>query len=294
MTRKEESEAEKRERCRKATEWAAILAWAALSGFVYVAVLTIIFTSLRWKRARMIEKEKCRPLSALFSDYAFISPIPFTDKDAESLRKKFGRRKEVVEPTIRVLISSYRDPDLCLTLSDMYSKAMVPGRVFCGVVQQNDVDTDPVTSDARNVVTGSVPGRNLDVVHMSYKDAKGPTYSRAIGESLLYKGEDYVMMTDSHMRFEPGWDSELISMILKCPNPEKTVITQYPQGFERKTDSETGKTGFKVETRRGYRYQKSKGFNADGIPEFESVSSILQPPKVPHLTQFWAGLFLFQ
>lgn len=44
----------------------------------------------------------------------------------------------------------------------------------------------------------------------------------------------YVMQIDSHMRFAPGWDDELLDALVACDSPQP-VLTTYPLQYELAT-----------------------------------------------------------
>ena len=46
-----------------------------------------------------------------------------------------------------------------------------------------------------------------------------------------YDGEEYFMQIDSHMRFEPHWDTRAIKMLHNCDSGKKSVITVFPRGY---------------------------------------------------------------
>lgn len=254
------------------------------------------------------------------------NPIVMDAKVRKELANKYAGKTELTRPGIFFCISSYRDPELCYTVRDLFTKAFSPERVHVAIVEQNDPDDEPschirtlinsssphssgiiqphmintveddgddskvekipsfdmttvseqiahdrlktqsdangqqqkITSNDRktgditmngnknnNKTLGSddetvrsIDGKfqwkdNISVHTMSYKDAKGPTHARALCEKMFRGTETYYMMTDSHMRFEPGWDVELIQMILNCKRPKRTVITMYPEAYER-------------------------------------------------------------
>jgi len=59
--------------------------------------------------------------------------------------------------------------------------------------------------------------------------ARGPCYARHLCQRL-YAGENYVLQTDSHMRFRPNWDTYLIDQLKSCPS-SKSMLTTYPVGY---------------------------------------------------------------
>lgn len=227
--------------------------------------------------------------------HLFFDPyeIPYADENIEwnNISVRFENRSECTSPTIFVAISSYRDPELCITLKDVFRKAFNKKRVIIGVVEQND-PSDPYTSHIVNFdIPDSVAPDQIRVKKILYRDARGPTHARSICETL-YKDEDYYLLVDSHMRFDVGWDCDLIDMILRCPRPQKTIITCYPEGYSR-TENKDGSITYGIKMRRGYRIQKSKGCNKEGIVEFCSVGTNTIPPLVPPYTGFWAACFSF-
>lgn len=267
----------------------ALPLWLGVGAFTCALACAILVTMMVVRRKRALRTATTlarwpEGVRCLLHGYSMVSPIPFTADDSRRLRDAYARRPEVCTPAIFVAISSYRDPELCLTLLDMYDKAHNPRRVFCGLTVQND-SGDGKTCDPRNVLE-FLPDSHVRLIEMPYREAKGPTFARAICETL-FRGEPYFMMVDSHMRFEPGWDSDLVHMVLSSPHPEKTIITQYPEGYDRVTAR--GITSYAIQKRRGFRTQGSKGFNADGIPEFESYSTNTRAPSIPPLVPFWGA-----
>lgn len=239
---------------------ALIIAIVILSIAVIVVVIVILV---------LVYRNNLRRKNAAFPHL----PIIMDDIEIRKLDKRFKNDGRVVNPTIFVAISSYRDPELCFTLQDLFDKAYNPSRVFVGVVEQND-NSDSATCHTINAINDTkIKSReNIRFQTLHYTLAKGPTHARAICESL-WKGEEYYMMTDSHMRFEPGWDVELLNMLFKCRRPKRTAITMYPEGYERYQDRK-GNVNNRILMRRGWRYEQLKKFNAEGMVEFE-VNSML-------------------
>lgn len=215
-------------------------------------------------------------------------PLENIDQEFINLKTRFDDKADIINPTIFVAISSFRDPELVVTLNEFYNKAYNKQRIIFGVVQQNDPQGDDPLCFAENSI---VPKNQLRVINMHYKQAKGPTYARSICESL-FQNEDYYMMCDSHMRAEAGWDVELIDMVLRCPRPKRTVITMYPEGFERIEDANKN-VRYEIKQRKAWRRERFKYFNQQGIVEFESVNTFRKPPDVPEYVPFWAACFAF-
>lgn len=122
--------------------------------------------------------------------------------------------------TIFVSVAAYRDPEVGPTVLDALAQADHPDRLRFGICHQDD---DPAPS---SIV--SLP--NVSIDHVAPDDSDGACWARA-RTHRLYDGEDHVLQIDSHMRFEPGWDTTLIEMAERLP-VDKPIITTYPGGFE--------------------------------------------------------------
>jgi [Skp1-protein]-hydroxyproline N-acetylglucosaminyltransferase len=217
-----------------------------------------------------------------------------TNKELEIIKRQLLNKKDTdnvskyTKPTIFVALSSFRDPELCITIEDLLKKAAYPERIRIGVVEQND-PSDDFTCHAANA---RVPQDKVKIITMKWQDAKGPTLARSLCESL-WDGEEYYLLCDSHMRFEPGWDVEILEMLYKTKRPKRTVITWYCEGYERHKEKLSGNLRYKIIQRRGWRYEQLNHFNGDGIVEFESVTSPLPCPKVPQLVPMFSANFAF-
>lgn len=119
---------------------------------------------------------------------------------------------------IFVNIASYRDPECPITIHNLIKNAKNKQNLRIVVCQQNDVD-DP------DALKGNERFSDLiEVIRLSYNEAKGPTYARFLIQQK-YNNEEYYMQIDSHTIFEPNWDIKLIEALNKLPN--KSCITQY-------------------------------------------------------------------
>lgn len=151
--------------------------------------------------------------------------------------------------TIFYSISSYRD-ELCpRTLFNAYTKATHPGRVHIGVVQQNlegDIDCleryCEMMMEARNLTRDQCPFENqITMNRQRAEDAKGPTWARAIGSTML-RDEEFCMQTDSHMDFVRNWDKNLLAAWAMTEN-EYAVLSTYVTAIEELPKVEDGQRG---------------------------------------------------
>jgi len=125
--------------------------------------------------------------------------------------------------TIFVQIASYRDPECQWTVKDLFEKATYPDRIHVGICWQYDPEED---ADCFQISTRPDQVR---VAPFHWKEGKGVCWARHMSQ-LLYEDEDYVFMTDSHMRFVQGWDEKMITELKLCDS-EKPLITCHPAAY---------------------------------------------------------------
>lgn len=131
--------------------------------------------------------------------------------------------------SIFISIASYRDPELIKTVKSLIDNADRPKDLHFGIVDQDQ--------KGRWAKLDFVP--NLKHTKIHFKDARGAGYARKLATEL-YDGQDFFFQTDSHMRFEKGWDTKLIKMYRWCAKKEKTkkiILSQFPAPFEVFTDN---------------------------------------------------------
>jgi UDP-GlcNAc:polypeptide alpha-N-acetylglucosaminyltransferase len=141
--------------------------------------------------------------------------------------------------SIFVSIASYRDEQCAPTLLDMYAKAKYPRDLFVGIVEQHDskdgdIPCIPKQWEEQCQHANWCPSDNVRVRKIAPKDAKGPTYGRYIG-ALMYAGERFYFMMDSHNRFVTNWDEIIVNMYLSIPYA-KPVLSHYPEAWHNPED----------------------------------------------------------
>lgn len=129
---------------------------------------------------------------------------------------------------IFVQIASYRDPQLLPTLEDMVKHAKNPERLHINVAWQHDEE------DKKEKYSHI---KNLNLIDINYKDSQGVCWARNKIQQF-YKNEKYTLQIDSHMRFAPNWDEEMISMIkqLQKKGHKKPLLTGYVSSFNPEND----------------------------------------------------------
>ena len=129
----------------------------------------------------------------------------------------------VMHPRLFVSIAAYRDRDCVNTIEDLFAKARWPERLSIGVCWQSlspdDDDCDPL-------------GKHADhcrILRFDVSEAEGACWARHQVQSL-WRGEEYVLQIDSHMRFVEHWDEKLLLMLAACPSP-RPILSNYPASF---------------------------------------------------------------
>jgi len=133
----------------------------------------------------------------------------------------------VARHRIFVQIASYCDPECAPTLVDMFAKARHPDRIFVGICWQYRPGEDPEACAVP-------PGREKQARQLSYPagESHGSNWARLVAFGLA-QDEEYIMVIDSHMRFEPNWDELAIAMLHACPTP-RAVLSTFASNYEGK------------------------------------------------------------
>lgn len=130
-------------------------------------------------------------------------------------------REPVADGKIFVSIASYRDPELVPTVADLLKKAAEPRKiVLCICIQ--DIEPDRTREDLQRVCTDKC---ELRIITMSHLEARGPTWARYLIQTQ-WRGEQYFLQIDSHMRFTPMWDVAVVDCLGRCPG-DKVCLTNY-------------------------------------------------------------------
>jgi peroxiredoxin len=124
---------------------------------------------------------------------------------------------------IFVQIASYRDAECQWTIQDLFEKAAHPDRVSVGLCWQFDPHAD---SHCFLIETRAAQVRRVD---FAAAESRGVCWARSKTQDL-WRGEEYTLLTDSHMRFVPEWDTKLIHELAACPT-SKPVLSSNPPGY---------------------------------------------------------------
>ncbi len=124
---------------------------------------------------------------------------------------------------IFVQIASYRDPELQSTLTDLFSKAEHPERITAGICLQlfPELDHECEFHVERQ--------HQVRCIRVRANESRGVCWARSLIQKL-WEGEEYTLQIDSHMRFEPAWDTKMINVLKICPTA-KALLTTYPPEY---------------------------------------------------------------
>jgi glycosyltransferase involved in cell wall biosynthesis len=132
---------------------------------------------------------------------------------------------------IFVQIASYRDPQLIPTIKSMLGNAKKPENLVIGIARQFS------ETDGFDDLTEYEDDKRFKILNIPYQDAEGVCWARNLVQQL-YDGEKYTLQIDSHMRFAPNWDDEMIKMIkqLQKKGHKKPLLTAYVSSFDPDND----------------------------------------------------------
>lgn len=132
---------------------------------------------------------------------------------------------------IFVQIASYRDPQLIPTIKSMLENAKKPKNIVIGICRQYHPE------DGFDNMDEFKDDKRFRVLDVLYSESKGVCWARNQVQQL-YRGEEYTLQIDSHMRFEKDWDDTLIKMIkqLQKKGFKKPLLTGYVSSFDPDND----------------------------------------------------------
>jgi len=139
------------------------------------------------------------------------------------------------ENCIFVSIASYRDDECSDTLISMIKNAKNPENIFIGICSQNDRSKSKEDCIPKIGIDEDFINNNIRIEDFKHTEALGPNYARYIC-SHLWRGEEFFLQIDSHLKFIKNWDKILKDMYSKLPN-DKCVLTHYPPTEQQLKDT---------------------------------------------------------
>ena len=132
---------------------------------------------------------------------------------------------------IFIQIASYRDPQLVPTIKNAIENAKRPKNLVFSIARQFHPE------DGFDNLDEFRKDKRFRILDIPYEESQGVCWARNLTQQL-YKGEEYTMQIDSHMRFEKNWDDEFIKMIkqLQKDGYPKPLLTGYVSSFNPDND----------------------------------------------------------
>ena len=182
---------------------------------------------------------------------------------------------------IFIQIASYRDPELTKTIKSAIENAKKPKNLVFAIARQfNPDDKFDDLSEYEN-------DKRFRILNIPYLESKGACWARHLIQQL-YEGEEYTLQIDSHMRFAPNWDEEMIKMIkqLQKKGFEKPLLTGYVSSFNPENDpAERIKEPWRMAFDR-FIPEGAVFFLPETIPSWEKL-------KEPVTSRFYSAHFAF-
>lgn len=174
-------------------------------------------------------------------------------------------------------VASYRDSQCPLTVMDMIRKAKNPEKLVICICQQNaNIDIDCFNEKDYSPAT-------IKFIGLSDHDARGPCWARYLIQQE-WRGEEYFLQIDSHMRFAQDWDEKCINDLNVLP--PKSCLSNYMPIYS----IESGKPENENQIRGGL-YIVNHETHWDGF--FRVNSDFIEPPDSPPEGKGWGGCFSF-
>ncbi len=212
--------------------------------------------------------------------------------DGAEARLKFPLHRHLPHDsndTIFVSIASFRDSECAPMLKNMFAQAKYPELLYVGLVEQHG-PKDPPCLEASAMecqLNDFCPSDHIRIRRISPHDAKGPTFGRYMA-MLLYRGQKYFLMVDSHNYFIPFWDMVLVRMYNDAADlattKGKLVLSHYPDQYQNMS---------------GFVYERSTTSflcRAKYLPDFGylRLDGVIVPNQPRPMRQPWAAAgFLF-
>jgi hypothetical protein len=182
-------------------------------------------------------------------------------------------------PRIFVQIPSYRDRECQWTVKDLFAKARHPERIFVGICWQFDPLSD---MDCFQI---EVHPEQVRRVNFHVTQAQGLGWARAQAQAL-WRGEEFTLQIDSHMRFVADWDERMLAELAACPS-QRPVLTIYPACYWPPDELQVHDPSQVV-------VQAVERFNPSGILQYTCHTASADVPRdSPFLSSGLAGGFVF-
>lgn len=127
---------------------------------------------------------------------------------------------------IFISVASYRDDQCSDTILNISENADHPESLHFFICQQNGIFDEDCLNRCRNKTKSTI---NIERLHSD--KARGPTWARYRIQQH-WSGEEFYLQIDSHTRLIKSWDTILKNQLNMCPNPDKSILSQYPLEYD--------------------------------------------------------------
>jgi hypothetical protein len=130
---------------------------------------------------------------------------------------------------IYIQIPAYRDNQLQSTLYDLLENAACKESLRIGVAWQHAED--------EQLDRDFLKRHRVEVIDIPAGKSRGCNWARSLLQER-WMGEEYTLFLDSHHRFTPGWDRQLVDMYetLRSGGVAKPLITAYLPVYDPQND----------------------------------------------------------
>ena len=159
---------------------------------------------------------------------------------------------------ILIKIVSYRDPELVKTIASALAAADHPERVEFAIVNQ-------VGDETRDQLAIFHADPRFTVTEVHWSQSLGLGWARNMCDAM-WRGQEFTLQLDSHMRFLRGWDSRFISDLERTDDP-RGVISCYPATYHFAAGAEVYSSTMPHKIIAAH-------VDAEGIPSLRSGSNV--------------------
>lgn len=183
------------------------------------------------------------------------------------------------DDSIFISIAAYRDPQLEPTIRDCIAKAKKPERLRFGICWQKE---------SNETIHDLEDHPHIRIHDIDWKESKGACWARHIIQKNLFHNERFYLQLDSHHRFVPNWDEELISLYYHAKMKSiKPLIGSYATTYWPSDDKNLRNEPYRINT--------FDTFTTDGDlisrPVFMSNHATIKEPLVP--ARLLSGHYIF-
>ncbi len=173
-------------------------------------------------------RRRRNPIRRLLRAIAKTLLRPLAERDAlgpgDMWHRRANQRAAWGHGRIFVIIPSYRDPECQWASRELFAKARDPDRISVGVVRQVNKD-----ADAHCLQQGDAARSGALAALQPHQDV-GCSWARH--QCLrLWRGEEYALQIDSHMRFVEHRDAKMLAQLDACPSP-RPLLTARPLHYD--------------------------------------------------------------